>query len=159
MTLTTSVQNFMRPGDFDSSTFNWREVALQTPKMEEVDIQRKLFSGVPEIPYSPWTRKTNMSVLYETFWGMYSKDKTVNILALKDVAVSVKGDSSNLRELVKTLPEWMANRTGYAVKQSDSDYIIVGKTIGGNGDQALPYSDPEYKKVHGFEPDEDTSAS
>ena len=149
VTVNTSSPSIMSPGDFSSSMFNWKEVSLSSEPFTDDKIEKSDFTGVPEIPPRPWSRNTNNSVLWDIFWQLHSSSSNCTPEDLLQGAIAIKGDSPKLRELVKTLPEWMAEKTGYAVKLRSGVFSVVGKTAG-NLNEA-PYSDVEYRRKHGFE--------
>jgi len=124
MTVTTSVLNKMEPSMFDVSVVNWKEVAPKAPKSGKL---KPKFKGVREIPARPWTRMTNSSVLWDCFWALYKTRGKVDCAESVIQAGEIKGDSPQLRELVRTLPDWMTQRSGYVVKRMGGDFKIVGK--------------------------------
>lgn len=156
--VTESVSNMMRPGDFHPSDVGWKHVAPETVSAEvaEAAVSPVEFEGPKVAPDSPWQRKTVLSALWDGFWLSYMSN-TYRPVADKEFvmshAIAVKGASftQKIKEELENLPEWMNFRTGYVISLSNGAFSIVGKTQGGEGITALPYSDPKYRKKFGFE--------
>jgi hypothetical protein len=155
VTLTTTVTNIMRPGDFTLSDFDWREVAKQVPTMDQAPEPLSVEFRVKKRPPTPWSKNIAQKIMWETFWDMYFKKGSnglVNIESLIKVVTDIKGASGQIDTLIQTLPTWMTERTGFAtVINREGYYQIIGKTVGGTGYAGLPYSDPEYRKEFGFD--------
>jgi hypothetical protein len=124
VTVTTSVMNKMAPEMFDVATTNWKDVAPNAPTKGTL---RPKFKGLKEAPPRPWTRMTNSSALWDAFWETYLKDGSVNKALVLEMAAAVKGHSPNLKELVRTLPDWMTEKSGYVVKLIGDHFEVVGK--------------------------------
>ncbi len=143
--LTTTVNHYMRPGDFSNSMFDWREVAPKVVLATTVK-PKPTFAGVTRPVPSPWKREVASKVACDLFWADYKKGLTPADLLAK--AIKTKGDTAAVRKLVDTAQEWITAHSGYAVTILDGVYQIVGRTVG--NENLYPYSDASYRKAHGF---------
>ncbi len=159
--VTDSVEYYMRPGDFDKGDIGWKAGVKDTIPAADVKplvkskqiVGKKAFEGVPVKPVYPGERATVNKILWDEFWnqifanGEVDKNKLETYVRATATVAFHKVDNA-----LKTLMQWIPQRTGYAVKLVDGKYKVTGKAahLGGKGIIGLPFSDPEYRKVHGF---------
>ncbi len=146
VTLTETVRNIIMPGTFDSSFYDWREIANVSPPVDLVEIPKvPVFTGVVGTPPSPWKTAVLSKVVWDQFWYNYKKgitrDQLVDLVVAKGKPYNAK-----LRELVDSIPQWITARTGFVVKinKVSGNFDIIGKTTG--NPNLFPYSDAAYRR-------------
>lgn len=146
----TEAVHFNLVPTLDQSRIGWQGLdRAEAPTKAAVAVQAvKAFVTVPAKPASPVQSNVVWKVLWEHFWDSIMDGKDLTPADLIAYAAKAKGDTPRLRELVKTLPVWMAKHTGYVVKLKEGKYTVAGKTAGSL--DLAPFSDANYRKVHQF---------
>jgi hypothetical protein len=158
MSLTDSVPFYMRPGDFDKGDAGWQAGHTQTVPQKDAEalVKAKVvapkaaFAGVAHRPIYPGNKSTLNKVIWDLFWDDIMKDGKCKKLSLEARTVVAKGQNSKTDAALKSVTQWITERTGYAIKLQDDHYVISGKTVGGKGAAGQPFSDESYRKLHGF---------
>ncbi len=161
-TVTDSVGYLMRPGDYDTGDIGWQAgvkdtipekdaQSLKPVVKKAVASKRTVFDGVKIKPEYPGSSMTVNKIAWDEFWNQILTNGKADKAKLEAyVKATARTNPVKVNKSLNTLRTWITERTGYAIKLDAGFYTVTGRTKGGKGPTALPYSDLAYQREHGF---------